>query len=42
MQYTVTHPRKVRGEAVHMTASEKKASEIAATGNAGKKSPASR
>jgi len=39
MQYTVTHPRKVRGEAVHMTASEKKASEIAAARNAGKKEP---
>lgn len=30
MQHTVTHPRRVRGEAVHMTASEKKASELAA------------
>ena len=28
MQYTVTHPRRVRGEAVHMTASEKKAAEM--------------
>jgi gas vesicle protein GvpN len=27
MQYTVTHPRRVRGESVHMTASEKKISE---------------
>jgi gas vesicle protein GvpN len=28
MQYTVTHPRRVRGEAVHLTASEKKATEM--------------
>ncbi len=27
MQYVATHPRRVRGEAVHMTASEKRASE---------------
>jgi len=29
MQYVVTHPRRVRGESVHMTASEKRANEMA-------------
>ncbi len=29
MQYIATHPRRIRGEAVHMTASEKRASEMA-------------
>jgi len=37
MQYNVTHPRRVRGEAVHMTASEKKASELASDSKRGKK-----
>ncbi|VVB69797.1 AAA domain (dynein-related subfamily) [uncultured archaeon] len=39
MQYTVTHPRRVRGEAVHMTASEKRASDIAQSIEDGRKNP---
>jgi hypothetical protein len=39
MQYVVTHPRRVRGEAVHMTASEKRASEPACDSVMGSREP---
>ncbi len=39
MQYIATHPRRVRGEAVHMTASEKKASEMDHSSQARLKEP---
>jgi len=39
MQYIETHPRRVRGEAVHMTASEKKASDAAHKSEAGLNNP---
>jgi len=39
MQYVVTHPRRVRGEAVHMTASEKRASEPACDSAIGSREP---
>jgi gas vesicle protein GvpN len=39
MQYVVTHPRRVRGDAVHMTASEKRAGEMANSSEMGLKKP---
>lgn len=39
MPYIESHPRRVRGEAVHMTASEKKASEMAHNSEAGLNNP---
>jgi len=39
MQYIESHPRRVRGEAVHMTASEKKASEMAHNSETGSNNP---
>lgn len=39
MPYIESHPRRVRGEAVHMTASEKKASETAHNSEAGLNNP---
>jgi nitric oxide reductase NorQ protein len=39
MQYVATHPRRVRGEAVHMTASEKRANEMAHGSETGLKEP---
>ena len=34
MRYVSTHPRRVRGEAVHLTATEKRASERSSIGAA--------
>jgi len=39
MQYVATHPRRVRGEAVHMTASEKRTSEPACDSTRGSREP---
>ena len=39
MPYIESHPRRVRGEAVHMTASEKKASEMSHNSEAGLNNP---